>query len=159
MKCPLLGFFWGPFSPKHFSILLKFWAEIVSNKTNTMFEKSFKIFHFGSNATHPKFAILVHLGAQVTAEKPKILLNIKISAKTTFLGISDNVSTRPQKHYRILVKLSKKKNFFGPKLSLNCPMGPCQWIIKNSYIAYNRTIHLYFLNAKFHLLGICCSWL
>ena len=32
-------------------------------------------------------------------------------------------------------------------------------VIRNSHISYNRTIHLYFLDAKFQLLGICCSGL
>ena len=37
--------------------------------------------------------------------------------------------------------------FLGSKLGLNCPLEPC----------YNRTIHQYFLDSKFQLLGICCS--
>ena len=69
------GSFWGgsrgecggvgvvPYSPKYWSILLKFWLEVESNKTSTVFEKSIKIFHFSSNATHPKFIVLVHFGA------------------------------------------------------------------------------------------------
>ena len=34
-----------------------------------------------------------------------------------------------------------------------------QRVIRNSHIACNRTFHLYFLNAKFQLLGICRSQL
>ena len=49
--------------------------------------------------------------------------------------------------------------FLGSKLRLNCPLGPHQRVIRNSDIDYNRTIHLYFLDAKFQLLDICCSWL
>ena len=90
------------------------------------------------------------LGVQFTARKPKTLLKTKISAKTTFLGISNNISPRSQEDHRILVKLSKKT----PK---NCPMGPHQRVIRHSHIAYNKTIHLDFLDTKFHLPGICRS--
>ena len=37
------------------------------------------------------------------------------------------------------------------------PPGPRQRVIRNFHIAYNRTIHLYFLNAKFHPLRDCFS--
>ena len=77
--------------------------------TNIVFEKSFKILNFGSNGTHPEFTVLVHFGGQFTAGEPKILLKTKISAKTTFLGVSNNVSPKSQKNHRILVKLNKKK--------------------------------------------------
>ena len=90
------------------------------------------------------------LGVQFTARKPKILLKTKISAKTTSLGISNNISPRSQKDHRILVKLSKKT----PQ---NCPMGPHQRAIRNSHIAYNKAIHLDFLDTKFHLPGTCRS--
>ena len=45
---PFLGFL-DPCSLKYYLILLKFWLEVVSNKTNTFFEKSFKILNFGLN--------------------------------------------------------------------------------------------------------------
>ena len=38
-------------------------------------------------------------------------------------------------------------------------MGLCQRDIRNSHIAYNRTLYLYFLDTKFKLLRICCSQL
>ena len=47
-------------SMKYSSILLKFWPELVSNKKNIAFKKSFKILHFGSNETRSKFIVLVH---------------------------------------------------------------------------------------------------
>ena len=122
-----------------------------------MFEKSFKILNFGSNGTHPKFTILVHFGAQFTTKKLKILLKTKISAKTTSLVISNNVNPKSHKNHIILVKLSKKT--FGPKFDLNYPLELQQYTIRNSHIVYYRTIHLYFLDAKFQLLGICCSQL
>ena len=63
-----------------------------------MFEKSFRILHFGVNGTHPKFTVLAHFGAQFNVEKPKILgKKNKISAKTTSLRISNNKSPRSQK--------------------------------------------------------------
>ena len=107
------GDFLGLYSPNYCSILLK-GSVVVLNKTNTVFQKSFKIFNFGSNGTHPKFTVLVHFGAQFTARKLKILLKTRISAETTyipkFLGISNTVSLRCQKNHIILVKLSI---FFG----------------------------------------------
>ena len=109
--------------------------------------------HFGSNGRHPKFTVLVHFGVHFTAGKPKILLKIKISAKTTSLGISNNISSRSQKDHRILVKLTK----WCSKLTLNCPLGPHQKVIRNSRIVYNKTIHLCFQDAKFQLLVICPS--
>ena len=65
-------------------------------------------------------------------------------------------SLRSQKNHIILVKLTKNK-LFGPKLAINCDLRPRQRVMRNSHIAYNRTIHLYCLNVKFQLLGICCS--
>ena len=98
---------------KGWKILLK-WSEVAPNKTNTVFQKSFKLLNFGSNGTHPKFTVLVHFGAQFTARKPKILLKTRISGKTTYrpisLGISNNVSLRSENNHIILVKSS---NFFG----------------------------------------------
>ena len=82
-----------------------------------MFEKSFKILNFGSNGMQLKFTVSVHIGAQFTVGKPKILLKPKISAKTASLGIINNVSPRSQKNQKILVKLSQK-TFSGPKLGL-----------------------------------------
>ena len=102
--------------------------------------------------------VLVHFGAPFTARKSKILLKTEVSAKTAFVGISNNVSPRSQKS-QFFVKLSKKTKKgpqIEPKLS---PMGLCQRVIRNSYIAYNRTFYLYFLDAKFQLLGICSSQL
>ena len=73
------------------------------------------------------------------------MLKIKISAKTASLRISNNESLRSQKNHRILVKLSKQ-TFFGHKLGLNCHLG----------IYHPLGSSIYGLNAKFHLLGICC---
>ena len=87
-------------------------TEVVYNKTNKVFEKSFTILNFGPNRMHPKFTVLVHFGAQFTARKPKIFLKTKISEKAASLGISNNVNPRSQKHHRIIVKLSKKNNIF-----------------------------------------------
>ena len=111
-----LGFFLAPYLPKYWSILLK-WSDVVLKITNTVFQKSFRLFNFGSNGKHPNFTVLVHFGAQFTARKPKILLKIRISTKITCrptsLGISNNVNLRFQKNHIILVKLSKKQLFFG----------------------------------------------
>ena len=72
------GVFLDSYSRKYCSILLKFWPEVFSNKKNTVIEKSFKILNFDSDGTHPWFTVLVHLGAQFTTRKPKILLKTKI---------------------------------------------------------------------------------
>ena len=148
---PFLGFL-GPCSPKYYLILLKFWPEVVFNKTSRVFEKSFKI-----NGKHPKFTVLFRFGTQCTAGKPKILLKTKMFEKTTSLGISNSVSTRSQKKYRILVKLNRKKHFGGSKLSLNCPLLLRQKVNGNSHILYNRNILLHILDANFQFLCICCS--
>ena len=123
------GDFLGLYSPNYCSILLK-GSVVVLNKTNTVFQKSFKIFNFGSNGTHAKFTVLVHFGAQFTARKPKILLKTRISGKTTYrpiyLGISNNVSLRSENNHIILVKSS---NFLGGgglggQIGSNLPPGP-----------------------------------
>ena len=118
---PSKGPFWGFLglnSPKYCSILLK-WSEVAPNKTNTVFQKSFKLLNFGSNGTHLKFTVLVHFGTQFTARIPKILLKTRTSAKTTYrptsLGISINVSLRSQKNHVILIKVNKK-NFLGTQI-------------------------------------------
>ena len=147
--------FWGFFrtnSPKYCSILLKIWPEVVSNKTNTLFQKSVKILNFGSNGTYPKFTILVHFGVQFTARKAKMLLNTRISTKTSYIlrNIKLCKFQVPEKsHYSCKVK--QNKIFWGgSKLGLNCPMVPLLKVIINSHIANNTTIHL---DAKFQLLG------
>ena len=122
MKMVRFEDFLGLHSPKYCLILLKLWPEVISNKKNTMFGKSFKIMNFGSYEMQLKFTVLVHFGAQFTARKPKKLLKTKISAKTVTLAIINNVSPRSQKNQRILGKLSQK-TFFGTKLGLNCHHG------------------------------------
>ena len=103
-----------------------------------------------------KFLVLVHFGAQFTAGKLKILLKTKSSGKPISLGIWKSISPTSQKKSLFLVKLTKNKRF-GPKFGINYSLRSCQRVIRNSHIAYNRTIYIYFLDAKFQLLGICCS--
>ena len=108
MKWPLFGGFGLLLSQILFNL-----TEILTRGSlpirQTAFEKSFKFLNFGSNGAHPKFTVLVHFGTQFTTGKSKTLLKTKIFAKTSSLGISNNVSLRSQKSCRILVKLSKKK--------------------------------------------------
>ena len=66
-----------------------------------------------------------------------------------FLEEPNNVSQRFQKNQRILVKLSKK-TIFQTKFGLNCALGTYQKIIRNSHIAYNRTIHYTFWMPSFN---------
>ena len=84
-----------------------------------MFEKSFKSLNFELNGTHPSFTVLAHFENQFTTGKLKILLEPKISGKTTSLAISNNVSPRSQKNHIILVKLSK--NIFLDKNWVQIP--------------------------------------
>ena len=104
----ILGGFLGRYSPKYCSILLRFWSEVVSNNTNTVFKKSFKNLNFSLNGRHPKSAVQFQFGAQFNAGKPKILLKTKHLAKNASLGISNSVSSRSQNNHRVLVKLNKK---------------------------------------------------
>ena len=97
------------------------------------------------------FTFLVHTRVQFTVAKPKILLKTKITAKIAPLVIINNVSPRSQKNHRILSSLAKK-HFLGPNWVYITAIG--QRVITNSHIAYNRTIHLYFLDVNFQLLDI-----
>ena len=54
------GGFLGPSSPKYGSSLLKFRPEVVSHKTKTVSEQSFKIKCLCGNRTYPKLMDLVH---------------------------------------------------------------------------------------------------
>ena len=65
-----------------------------------------------------RFTVSVHIGAQFTIRKQKLLLKTKISAKNASLGIINNLSPRSQKNQKILVKLSEKISS-GPKLGLD----------------------------------------
>ena len=106
-----------------------------------MLEKSFKILNFGSNEMYPKFTVLFHFQAQFTAGKPKILLKTKIPAKTTSLGISNNVSLMSQKK-TLLVVLSKQKKFFlvgeGDGVQIRCklPAGA----LSNGYQKFSHSL-------------------
>ena len=87
------------------------------------------------------------LGSNLLPENQKHCHKTKISGKTAFLGISNDVSPRSQKNNKILAKLTKNKNA-GSKLGINCRLRPRQRVIRYSDIAYNRTIHLYFLGCQ-----------
>ena len=90
-----------------------------------------------------------------TPSKVWILTQTERTQSLQFWSVLGSKSQVPVNHIN-LVKLTKNK-LFGPKLGINCDLRPRQRIMRNSHIAYNRTIHLYFLNVKFQLLGICCS--
>ena len=79
------GGFLGPFFPKYGSSLLKFRPEVVSHKTKTVYEESFKIKCLSRNGTHPKLTGLVIFSAQFIPAKPKILPKNKIFPETTSL--------------------------------------------------------------------------
>ena len=143
----------APYSPKYCSILWKFWPEVVSSKINTVW-KILQIFAFWLKWDAPNVYSFGPFWGPIYCWKTKNIT--KNQKKPASLGISNDLSFRSQNNHRILVKLSKKNEFFWSKLGLNCPLEPNQQVNRNSHIAYNRTIHLYFLDAKFHLVGICC---
>ena len=76
-----------------------------------LLEKYFKNSNLGGNGTYSKFTVLVHLWAKFTPGKPKILPKTKISAKTAFLGLSNNVCPKSQKNQRSLVISIKSPRF------------------------------------------------
>ena len=67
------------------------------------------------NGTCPKFTVLVHLWAQFTTGKHKILPKTKIFPQTASLGISNHTDPRSHVNLRILLQLILKKHFWGPK--------------------------------------------
>ena len=79
------GGFLGTFSPKYGLSLLKFRPEVVSLKTRTVYEQSFKIKCLTRKGMHPKLTVLVHFWAQLTPGKPEILPKNKIFPETTSL--------------------------------------------------------------------------
>ena len=50
MKCPFLGYFLGPNSPKYCLILLKFSPDVVSKERKTVFKNFWKIQYFTKSA-------------------------------------------------------------------------------------------------------------
>ena len=53
--------FLGPFSPKYGPILLKFWPDVISDKTKQKhFMNNLPKFCLSRNRTYPKFTVLVH---------------------------------------------------------------------------------------------------
>ena len=104
--------FWGvsgPFLPQIDPILLKFWPEVISGKANQrQFMNNLPKFCLSRKGTYPKFTVLVvhfWLG-QIYLLKTQnigrqILLKVQTSLKTTFWGISNNASPRPQNFLQI----------------------------------------------------------
>ena len=122
----IIGLF-GVFSPsKYCLILLKFWPEVVSIKTQCLKNPS-KFWVLAQMERTQSLQYFVHFWVQFTTGKPKESLKTKISAEIVSLVISKKVNLRPQKNHRILVELSKK-TFFGLKLGLNYNHGavPCK---------------------------------
>ena len=118
-----------------------------------MFEKSFKNLNFSSNGMQLKFTVLVHFRAQFTARKPKNITKTQNFCINCILRNNQqresHVPEKSQNSWKI-----KPKNIFWAQIGSKL----LPWVegsFKNSHIAYNRTIHLYFLDVKFQLLGIC----
>ena len=75
------GGFIGVFSPKYGSSLLKLRPEVVSYKTKTVYEQSFKIKCLSRNGMHPKLTFLVHFGPNLPLENPKYCPKTRFSQK------------------------------------------------------------------------------
>ena len=119
---PFMGF-WA-LTPQN--IVQSYWnfeQRLSFDKTNAVFENSFKVLNFSSEGTHPKFTVLVHFGAQFIAGKPRILLKTTISPKAASLGISNNLSPRSQRNHKIFAKLSKNSNIFCAQIGSKLPPG------------------------------------
>ena len=112
--------FLGSYSPKYCSILLEFWPEVVSNKTNTAW-KILQNFAFWLKWDTPKVYGLGPFWGLIYCQKTKNIAKNKICTKTKSLGIWHNVIPTSQKNHRMLKKLSQKTTFFGPKIGLNWP--------------------------------------
>ena len=141
MKWPIFGGF-GSYSLKYWLILPEFWLEVVSNKTNTVFEKSIEILHFGSNATHLNFTVLVYFWAQFTTGETKNITKNQNFCKTYILRNTKYQKSQVPEKWQNFCKIKQKNKqfFFGSKLDLNCPLGQRKRVIRNSHIAYNRAV-------------------
>ena len=150
--------FLDPYFHKYCSILLSFWPDVVSNETNSVFERSFKISNFKLNGRYPKFTAYFHLRAQCTTGKPKILLKSQSFHKTyTLRNVKLNRKSQVPEKSQNSCKIKQKKEFLGHKLDLNCPQWLCQRLIRNTDIVYKRIIPLHLLDAQFQFLCISCS--
>ena len=89
--------------------------------------------------------VLVHFRGQFTPGKSKIMPKNNIFPETTSLALSNYTSPRSHVNQRILIKSIKKKQVFGPKMGLNCPLGPAQRVNTASHIAYHGTIYPQFI--------------
>ena len=101
IKWPLLGGVLGPYSPKYCLILLKFWPEVIFHEGKYSAWKILQNFEFWFKWNTPKVYSFGPFWVPIY-KKPKILLETKISAKTTSLGKSNNVSSRSPKDHRIV---------------------------------------------------------
>ena len=115
---------------------------------------------------YPKFIVLVHIWAQFILRKTKILPKNKISAKTTSLALSDNVSPRSQTNHRILAILIEKIQSFVV-VFLNAKKGQKSskmydlslWLLKipiyvmqnSQMIDVNITHHLNYTNIIYNI--------
>ena len=71
LKGPLFGVFFDPYFLRYCSILMKFWPEVVSNKTNILLKKSFKILYSDLNETHQSLQFWSILGPNLPWENQK----------------------------------------------------------------------------------------
>ena len=136
---PFWGFL-GPFYLKYGSNLLKFWPEVVYHKTKTVFEQCFKIKCLSTNGTYPKFTVLIHFWAQFTPQKTENTAKNQNFPRNCILRTVKwhkfQVPDKLQNSY----KNYQKTPFFGPRIGLNCCLGPAQVVNRNSHIAYSIRI-------------------
>ena len=144
-----MGPFWGflgSFSPKFGLNLLKFRPDVVYHKRKTFCEQCFKIKCLSTNGTYPNFSVLVHfLGPIYPRKNENIAKNQSFPRNYILRAIQQRKSQVPDKSQNSF-KNYQKNRFFGPKMGVNCPLGWNQRVETNCHIAYNRTIHPYFLD-------------
>ena len=134
-------------------IFLK-WSEVVINKTNKVFQKSFKIVNFGSNET---FSFGPFWGPICCQKIKNIAKNQNFCQSYLQTYILRNI-----KKLKSQVPIKPVKSFYPSKIKQyiymrgrsNCPLVPFLKVIIHSHLAYNATFHP---DAKFQLLVICCS--
>ena len=142
------GRFLGPFSPKYWLDSPKILTRASLSLEKDSLWTIFRIISLSGKGTYPKFTVLVYFWAEFNPRKSRILPKTKMSPKYASSGLSNSISARSYKKPRILIQLIKKNFFFGPIMGLNCHLVPAQRVNTNSHLAWNRTIHPWFMDPQ-----------
>ena len=83
----------------------------------------------------PKFTLFGNFWVQCTPRKLNIMLKTKFFAKSAALGLTKNISLKPQKNQKNSGKVAKKINIFKAQNGSKLPLGSKgQRVNKNSHI-------------------------